>query len=342
MLNKTWLGIAVGGGAAVLYGKAGYILQFVNLDHANNTVSCTVGGVRVGAALHASCGVSFALMTGVGSPKDLEAVTGSGFDFAADLGGRFAEIAKLGGRAGSAVADGVASLNKIQTIADLKAFLGTERGKVFINSITGDFAPSNSTPSLFMFGTPVGAGIGAGIWYEWQEVYEVGAMSAWACVPLCWRLVNFNGSLWLQIKDIPAKDGSKITVFGKQFSWGIDGVIHFAEPKGIAQTSGATQRYSSHTAGIVMNNRLEEDPAFQKGRGASPPGGGINLSVRSLGAVQSVFGSLTSIPVDSTFDMGLGIRFEENLVWESYESAKLCTAGNGSISAITQNSGWKF
>lgn len=65
MLNKTWLGIAIGGGASVLYGKAGYILQFLNLEHLNNSVSCAVGGVRMGAALHASCGFSFALMTGV-------------------------------------------------------------------------------------------------------------------------------------------------------------------------------------------------------------------------------------------------------------------------------------
>jgi hypothetical protein len=248
----------------------------------------------------------------------------------------------VGGRAGEAVANGVASLNKIQTIVDLKAFLGTERGKVFINSITGNFAPSNSTPSLFMFGTPVGAGIGAGIWYEWQEVYEVGAMSAWACVPLSWRFVNFNGGLWLQIKDIPAKNGSKITVLGKQFSWGVDGVVHFMEPDGFAHTKGAVQRFRSQTTGIIENNRLQEDPAFQKGRGVAPPGGGINLSIRSLGAVRDFLGSLTPIPAESTVDLGLAIRFEDQLVWESYESAKLCTAGNGAISTVTQNSGWRY
>lgn len=341
-LNKTWLGIAIGGGVAAGYGKAGHIIQFVNCAQPTNLVSCVVGGVRVGAALHANCGVSFVLMTGVGGPKDLERATGGGYDFAIDLGIRFGEIVKSGGYIGMAIEDGIKELDRLFLATDLAAWIGSERGKAFINALAGELAPSNTKPTLCIFGSPAGAGLGAGIWYEWQSVYQIGAMEAWACVPLSWRLMQSNGNLWLQIKDIPAKNGSEVVVFGKEFSYGIDGVIQFAEPENIQQTPGTTLRYRSTSTGIVQNNVLQEKPKFQSGRSPAPQGGGINLSVRSLGGVRGVLGGLSEIPANSVLNLGLGIRHQGQLVWEGYQSAKLYTSGKGGVSPITPTSVWAY
>lgn len=339
-LNKTWLGIAIGGGASAIYGKSGYILQFLNCAHPTSQVSCVVGGVRAGLAIHANCGVSFALLTGVGGPKDLERAQGGGYDFAIDLGIRFGDIVKSGGYIGMAIEDGIKELNRLFYTTDLAAWIGSERGKAFINALLGELSPSNTVPTLCMFGTPAGAGLGAGIWYEYQSVYEVGAMSAWACVPLAWRLHHYGGDLWLQVKDIPAKDGSEIIFFGKEFCYGLDGVMHFAEPKRIRHSPSDIVSYKTYSSGIVIGNKLQEKPSFQKGRGAPPPDGGINLSLRSLQSSRGLFYN-SDITSGSTMNMGIGIRFDGQLVWESYTSTQV-VVGNSSLSTITPQSNWQY
>ncbi len=330
-LQGMWLGVAGGGGAIVAGGIAGHMAYLVNCAAPSNShMQCVVTSTRAGIAAHAGVSASIVVMSGINSAQDLTGLSSSGTDFVLDLGAKWGNAIKGGGR----VAQAAKTLCMVDDFTDIQKYVAGEPGKALINWLAGDLELSATKPSFAMLGTPFGAGVGAGVFYEWQNVYVPGSSEAWYYAPINWRLIWHKDQLWIQIRNIPADDDTQLTIMGKCFSYGLDGVVDLY-PK------SKTLRNKTHSTGVVQKGKLMEDASSPGLAKAAPPGGGINLSARNIQGVRGIF-SFSPIQGNSSLPFGLALLKDNETVWQSKASSPLEFYGNTGLSKTTRNSSWLY
>lgn len=333
-IQGMWLGVAGGGGAIFVGGVAGHMAYLVNCAAPSNShMQCVVTSARAGLAAHAGVGASIVVMSGINSSQDLTNLTSQGTDFVFDLGAKWGAAIKGGGR----IAQAAKCLCMADDFTDVQKYVAGEPGKALINWLAGDLELSATNPSFAMLGTPFGAGVGAGVFYEWQNVYTAGSSEAWYYAPINWRLKRHNNQYWIQVRNIPADDGTKLVIMGKCFELGPDGVVDL-------YTSNRTLGRRNYSTGIVEKGKLIEDPSSPGAAKSAPPGGGINLSARNIMGVRNIL-SFRSIRPNSSLPFGLALRLEnkeQELVRQSKTSTTLEFMGNTGLSPLTRESTWIY
>lgn len=315
--NSTWIGIA---GSATAKGSVGYTLgstvQHLHLWNCGNPKSlqaaCVVTGSLNGLALHAGLGTSVAIITGVQHKAQLNGLVSSGWDFAIDVGGKIGDAIKTASRSPSILK----AVLEYQKSADLATWLASESGKTAVNSMTGDFGLANGTPCFEIFSTPAGAGLGAGVWYENQTLSLCGSGLAWENVTINWRLVKHRDSIWLQMRNIPEKDGEELGVIGKQFhTLYPDGLVTLGQPKGSILGDARV---------VVRNGCIHEIDTAARLVGSPPEGGGINLSAREIGHVSNFpYVKNQFIDWDSVMRLGFRLQGEKKVLWQSGDATEV-------------------
>ena len=329
-LKTTWVGLAGGAGATVIGGIASHYVHFVNMGNTNARIHAGVSGLRLGAAAHIGGNASLAIMTGVSKRADVRGLKSSGLDFAVDLGAKWGDIIKGGGRA----AQGLKMLQKVSDIPTLKLWAKSEAGKSFVNGLTGDLSLSHKKPSFAMFSIPfAGAGVGAGIWYEWQKVIALGGAQAWNFFKPRWRLHKHMGNLWLQIGNVPEVDGKSLIVNFREDVWGHDTSLEVKEP--------FLKGWSTVISGTVKDHFLYEDAKSGAPVKNAPPGGGLNLSWRTL-AGRWTRNGVVACKANEKFGVGLDVATGGKGVWETDDYIKITTDKNGNFgNIINPGNKWK-
>ncbi len=318
-LRTTWVGVAVSATAKISVGYTlGNTQQYIHLYNCENPrwlhQPCTIVGKLNGLAAHAALGTSVAVITGVSHKALLEGLVSTGYDFAFDVGGRAGETVKTAARAPSLVDALKEAYNKKNMIE----WLLSEAGKSAVNGVTGDLSLANGKPSFALWGTPVGAGLGVGVWYETQTLHLAGTRLAWDQAQIRWRLVKSGDSLWLQMQGIPEADGVELTVVGKEFhTLYPDGRVRLGQP-------GSRNLGTANATAVVRDGMIHEKSNVAGMVGKPPPGGGINLSSRSVDYVTD-FPYTTAVPIDKKDYLDLGFRLvkDKRTVWESGDSTRV-------------------
>ncbi len=331
MSNRTtWVGLAGGAGVTVVGGISASYVKFINLQNTKARMDCGVSGKRLGAAIHVGGNASLAIMTGVSSRANVRGLTSSGVDFAVDLGAKWGDILKAGGRA----AQGLKMLAKVSDLPTLRLWAGSEAGKALVNGITGDLSLKHNKPSFAMFSIPfAGAGVGAGIWYEWQKVVAFDGARAWNFFKPRWRLIKHMGKLWLQMVQIPSEDGTTVIVNFREDVWGHDTTLEVKEP--------FLKGWSTVISGTVKNNCLYEDKSNGNVGKNAPPGGGLNMSWRNLAGRWTRKG-VVACEANEKFGVGLDAAVGGKSVWETDDYIKITTDKNGNFgNIINPGNKWK-
>ena len=327
-MRKTWVGIAGGGGVSLIGGIASHYIKFINMENTNAEMTCGVSGLRLGAVAHIGGGASLAIMTGVSTRADVRGLKSSGVDFAVDLGAKWGAMIKAGGWA----ARGLKALNTVSDLPKLRLWAGSEAGKGFVNFLTGDLDLSDAKPSFAMVGTPAGAGLGAGVWYEWQKVTAFDGARAWDFFKPYWRLHTHMGEHWLQMVQIPAEDGTSLIVNFREDVWGYDNSLDVREP--------FLDGTSSVISGIVKDQCLHEDPSNVAALKNAPPGGGLNLSWRTLAGRWTRDG-VKPIEGNTKMGVGLDVATDGKTVWETKDYITITTDRAGDFGSVV-NPGGRF
>lgn len=326
--NKAWVSIVSGGGGglSLIAGAGVYFMSFFNVASPSNWIHCGVKCTRLGVVAHAGASHAIGLMVGVKNEGDVRGLTGGGWDFAVDIGARIGAMFKAGSKAGKAlkVLQGMS-----KAVGTAKGVGSSEAGKAIINAFDGNFDLDSKGRGFYLFGTPAGLGIGAGVWYEWQEVQALGGADAWNFHKPKWRVIAHNGELWLQMKGIPEKDGATVIFDFREEAWGYDGSLKVTEPSSIGP--------STVQSGEVKGFRLHEQP-YKNIKGA-PPGGGVNLTRMTLEGRYDVEGFWNKKVVitklaNQTLSIGLDCAVDAKRVWETDDYTKIKTDAKGDFTQV--------
>ena len=338
--RKTWVGVCGGLGAAVIGGGAAYGTVLFNLADLNMSVPCVIYGPRLGLVAHGGVGVTIAFVTGMRSHAQLKnGLSSGGFDFAIDIAGRWGEVLKgtlRGAEAAKEASFGARLLTAVNDSKELKKFLGEEVGKNAIeylctehvkanmNIKTGNLSVSRNKPNLAMVGSPIGIGAGVGVWYEWQYLAAYDSVEAWRYAPISWRLKKHGGDIWVQAKGIPASDGTKLKVFGRQIYGWLEGLFNGNINFGLPNGRGRGIAYGRVEGGKLVESRHVTDV------GAKPPEGGLNLSRRYFSASRNpLTQKSTAIEPDKIISMGLKFCNERGAcLWQSAQSSPVFLDGS--------------
>ena len=320
--RTTWLGLAGSAGTTVVIGGSVSYVGFVNMENPQATMQCGVSGMRLGAAAHLGGNISLAIMTGVSGKSNVSGLKSGGVDFAVDIGAKWGDTLKVGGR----TAQVLKLLGKVDDLPKLKVWANSERAKIAINALTGDLELSHTKPSFAMFSVPfAGAGVGAGVWYEWQSIHAFDGARAWNFFKPVWRLYKHMGQIWLQMGNIPAEDGTTIIVNFREGVWGRDKSLEVTEP--------FLDGTSSVIAGTVQDNLLVEDDQSAPIARNAPPHGGLNLSKRTL-AGRWTRNGVARCAAGEKIDIALDVAVDGKSVWETDQYVQIVTDRSGDFGTI--------
>ncbi len=333
--NKTWIAVSQsgGGGGAILVGGGLYFLPFVNVANPRKVILAGVTCKRLGLVAHAGASHAIGIMLGVGSTSDMDGLTGGGWDFAADLGAKWGQIVKQGGRIGKWLKIIESAFKGLSAGARAGLAKGgevafSEAAKGLVNAFDGNFDRDKQKRGFYMFGTPLGVGLGAGVWYEWQNVYALGGPKAWNYGKPRWRLQPHGGGVYLQLKGIPEPNGADVHISGIRLNeWGTDGYVDFTKFKNphaaLSIQKGLT---FLNTKGKANGFKFFTNPADPT---APPADGGLNIGHHMISGRYEYFNwgrGIRSTPYDSagkTIELGLDVKVGGKLVWQSDEYIKV-------------------
>ncbi len=340
--NKTWIAVTQsgGGGASFIIGGGLYVLPFVNVADPRKMILAAVTCKRLGVVIHAGASHAIGIMVGVGSTSDMEGLTGGGYDFAADLGAKWGQIVKQGGRIGKWLGIIEAAFKGMSAGARAGLAKGTEivfseAAKGLVNEFAGNFDLDEKRRGFYMFGTPVGIGIGAGVWYEWQSVWALGGPQAWDYGQPQWRLQPYGSSVLFQVRNIPEPNGTDMKVYGFRVKeWGTDPYIDFGTPNARGGVNLADFR------GESKGFRFFASPAQA---GAHPSEGGTDLKRYKITGKYEYFGGfmqgrgIRSISYDSTgqeISIAPDISVGGRVVWQADEYIKIKVGSDKTIQTV--------
>ncbi len=240
--SDKWLGLAGGGfGFSAIAGVGVYQLELWNMAGGPVPIRALVVGKRLGVTLQAEAAHAICLLTGVNSANDFTTIGSNGMDWALAFGLKVDALAK----SGSTVAGVLSKLTRFG-----ENWATNETAKKAVQGLMGDFTFSPQGPSFVLLPTPAAVAVGAGVYYEWQELSKVGGDLGWQYSPPDWKFENRGGNLFLRMRKIPAQDGDTLNFETRVDGWGIDDVIRF-----IPAGHGAARTYLS---GRVYGGKLYE------------------------------------------------------------------------------------
>jgi len=281
--SDKWLGLAGGGfGFSAIAGMGVFQIELWNMAGGAVPIRALIIGKRLGITLQAEIAHAVCLLTGVTSANDFTTIGSNGLDWALAFGIKADSLVKSGSSAAKVLAE-LASTST--SWAARQNWAKHETAKKAVQGIMGDFTFSPQGPSFVLLPTPAALAIGAGLYYEWQELSKVGGDLGWKYSPPIWKFENRGGNLFLRMSRIPAQDGDSINFEVRVDGWGIDDVIRFIPPG-----QGRPQTYLS---GTVYGGRLFELGSTGKGKA------GVNMTVcRPAGLSKSGF-----FGIDATKDV---------------------------------------
>lgn len=306
---KAWIGLAGGGaGGGLILGGGAFYLDLMNLNSvAEPDLHVVVICKRVGAMAHIAGQHAIALLVGVSAEHEVEGLTSSGVDFAFDVGFKIGDAIKSGGK--------LAKLINMVVTASGKA-AQQEAGKKLTQELMGDLAVDKRGRAFYMITTPAGAGLGGGLWYEWQEIVALGGRKAWSNAPPKWKLENRGNQVYLVMKDIPEQDGASFEVQVRVKSWGQDYKIRFGDP-GL--------NWGECVQGKVQDHELCHAMVL--------PDKGLSLTRQVQHYITHGIGSISRHGVYTKRKIEIGIDARKGLgtYWESKDYVEVDVDGTGRI-----------
>jgi hypothetical protein len=315
--SDKWLGLAGGGGGFSVIGGVGvYQIDLYKMDGSPVPMRVLSVGKRLGITAQAEFAHAVCLLTGVRSANGFTSVKSNGLDWALSFGVKADSLLKTGGKAAKAIMD---------IAVEGGGWAGHEVAKKAVQGLMGDFSLSPKEPSFVLLPTPAAFAVGAGIYYEWQELTKVGGDLGWKYAPPTWKFENRGGNLFLRMSRIPAQDGDQINFQIRIDGWGIDDTIMFAPP---GQTKG---KY--YLSGRVYGGKLYELGSTGKGKA------GVNLTVcQPTGLSTSGFFGVDvdkNIPKSQFIELGVSVCKGVNNIyhWSSERYLKVHVDDFGRLDA---------
>jgi len=220
--DTTWVGY-FGYGMA---GSFGYGRSFIQMDlrhmgGATYPVRVLVQGTRLGPVAEVGTGLCIIIVTGCRSAREMEGLTSSGLDWTLSVGLKAGEVAKTGSRlfrnmmrlAGNMAGDNWAT---------------SEVTKKVVQWAMDDLGLNLNGRQFYVIPTPMGGGVGAGIFYEYQTLRLLGGDIGWSYIKPWWSLDRGDGNIYLRMGDIPEQDDADIRVGLYVLRWGRDPLIRWA------------------------------------------------------------------------------------------------------------------
>lgn len=243
--ETTWLGLLGGGVSGSIIG-GGSIYQ-IDLWHMGGNplpVRVLVTGKRLGAMAEVGTALAALVVTGCRTGKEMDGITSSGIDWEFAVGLKGSSIVKAGAKLFKTLAADAAS----------KAvnWAAHESGKRFMQWVMNDLGVVQEGKQFNLIPSPVGIGVGAGIFYEWQTLNLLGGKIGWQHLSPSWTAENYNGGVYFQLLDVPEQDGESLHLGFSIPEWGIDPYICWKKDKG----SGRVGQKNYHIDGIVYDGAL--------------------------------------------------------------------------------------
>jgi hypothetical protein len=271
--NTTWIGI-VGGGVSgsVVAGGSVYQIDVWNMGSKPRPARVLVTGKRVGAVAEVGTAHAMVIVTGCQTPQEMHGITSSGLDWEAKAIIQGSALVKTGAKLFTTVAAHAA--------AEAIDWASQESAKRLVQWWMDDLGVVQPGKQFNLLPSPIGVGVGAGIFYAWQTMHLLGGDVAWQYISPNWWMENINGIVRLQMNNIPEQDGTKVRIGFSVPEWGLDPYIHWKKKKGDTYID---RSHKFQIVGYVYDGYVFER---RDGMGLS----GINLSnLQPIGRLEQGF-----------------------------------------------------
>lgn len=325
--NTSWLGKAGGGiSGSIIGGGSLFQIDLWNMGNPSRLpVRVLVQGSRVGAVAQIGAGHVMCLVTGCHNPHEMDGLTSSGLDWELAAGVKGSALAKTGGKLFKFV---------VEQAVEVADWAAQESAKRLVNWWTGDFGGLNPSKREFhLLPSPLSAGFGAGLFYEWQTLHLLSGNVGWDHISPHWAIEPNGGRVRLQMYNIPEQNGKKIAIGFSVVEWGIDPYIKWRKKGGDARVNST---HAIQLEGYVYHGRVYERA---NGSGHS----GIDLTnFQPVGRSQA--GMLT---VEHTSEVKKGgtlevrpcvFKFSNYPYWTADDSVTMNLAPDGRF--VGCNGGW--
>jgi hypothetical protein len=225
--DTTWIGL-LGGGASgsIIGGGSIYQIDVWNMGGNPLPARVLVKGKRVGVMAEVGTTHAILIVTGCQSAKDMDGIESSGLDWEAAAVLKGSAIVKTGAGLLKAVAAEIAA-----KVVDWATHAAAKRLVQWVMDDLGIVKPGRQ---FHLLPSPLGFGVGAGIFYEWQKLHLIGGKIGWQHITPKWFVESVNGDVWLQMYNIPEQDGEKVKIGFSVPEWGLDPYIRWKKKNGDA------------------------------------------------------------------------------------------------------------
>ncbi|WP_029061811.1 hypothetical protein [Labrenzia sp. DG1229] len=259
--DTTWIALLGGGfSGSVLAGGSVFQFDLWNMGSKRLPVQVLVVGKRAGIMAEIGSAFALLLVTGCKTEREMDGITSSGIDWEASLVGDLDASIKSGAKL----------FKEVMKHAGKKTgeWAVQESGKRLAQYITNDLGIVKSGPQFNVLPTPLSVSAGAGIFYEWQKLHLLDNEIGWNYISPKYSVENKGGTVYMQMKDIPVKDGTTIHLgFGVSEWLSIDPDIRWTQTRG----GPSIGRSKLHIDCVVYGGVLYQT----RNKGSHP---GINLS----------------------------------------------------------------
>lgn len=220
--DTTWVGyFGAGTSGSLFYGGSVIQMDLKHMGGATYPVRVLVKGTRVGLMAEAGTGLCIIIVTGCRGAKEMEGLTSSGLDWSFSVGLKAGDTAKTGARLFRAM---------MQTASNMGGdnWAVSEGTKKVVQWAMDDLGLDLSQRQFYVIPTPLGVGVGAGMFYENQTLRLLGGDVGWSYMKPWWSLDRADGNVYLRMGDIPEQDDAEIRVGLYVLRWGFDPLIRWA------------------------------------------------------------------------------------------------------------------
>ena len=271
--NTTWIGLLGGGiSGSVVAGGSVYQIDVWNMGGNPIPARALVTGKRVGVVAEVGTSHAMLIVTGCLNAGEMNGITSSGIDWELALGLKGSALVKTG-----------AKLFKM-VVADATAKVANwamhESAKRLVQWTMDDLGIVKPGKQFNLLPSPLSLSVGAGIFYDWQTLKLLGGNIGWQYISPKWFVESVNGSVRLQLYNIPEQDGAMVRIGFSVSEWGLDPYIRWKKKTGEAHVD-SHQNYQ--IVGYVYDGYLFER---RDGMGYA----GINLSnLQPVGRLEEGF-----------------------------------------------------
>ena len=221
----TWLGLLGGGvSGSIVAGGSVYQIDLWNLGGQSLPVRVLITGKRLGIVAEASNCLAMLLVTGCRTAAEMDGITSSGIDWELAIGLKGSALVKTGAKLVTAVA--------ARAAADATNWAVHESSKRLAQWMMDDLGVVQSGKQFNLLPTPLGIGVGAGIFYEWQTLSVMKGKIGWQHISPKWYAEKSGDSVRLQMYDIPEQDGTQVQLGIARDAFGLDPYICWKSTRG--------------------------------------------------------------------------------------------------------------